>query len=408
MTYKRILLKLSGEALMGNRNYGIDPERLSDYANQIKQITKQGIEVAIVIGGGNIFRGVAGASNGMDRVQGDHMGMLATVINGLALQSALENAGVPTRLQSAIKINEVAEPFIRRRAMRHLEKGRVVIFGGGTGNPYFTTDSAAVLRAIEIEADVILKGTRVDGIYTADPEKDKTAIKFDTISFDDVLKKGLKVMDTTAFTLSQENELPIIVFDMNKNGNLLKIISGETIGTPVSTKEAMVNALKHLEKQFVNIRAGKASPSMLGSVMVDYYGSQTPLAQVANVNTPDGRTITVQPWEKAMLQEIERAIMIANLGFNPMNNGETIIINVPPLTEERRRELAKQVKSEVEDAKISIRSARKDANSEIKSVEDASEDVQKNAEMDVQQLTDAHVKKADDLYSAKEAEILKV
>ncbi|MBT4995978.1 MAG: ribosome recycling factor [Polaribacter sp.] len=175
-----------------------------------------------------------------------------------------------------------------------------------------------------------------------------------------------------------------------------------------SAKEAMVNALKHLEKQFINIRAGKASPAMLGSVMVDYYGAQTPLAQVANVNTPDGRTITVQPWEKAMLQEIERAIMIANLGFNPMNNGETIIINVPPLTEERRRELAKQAKSEVEDAKISIRSARKDANSEIKNVEDASEDVQKNAEMDVQQLTDAYVKKADDLYSAKEAEILKV
>jgi uridylate kinase len=234
MTYKRILLKLSGEALMGNRNYGIDPDRLSDYANQIKQITELGIQVAIVIGGGNIFRGVAGASNGMDRVQGDHMGMLATVINGLALQSALENAGVPTRLQSAVKINEVAEPFIRRRAMRHLEKGRVVIFGGGTGNPYFTTDSAAVLRAIEIEADVILKGTRVDGIYNADPEKDKTAIKFDAISFEDVLKKGLKVMDTTAFTLSQENDLPIIVFDMNKHGNLLKIVSGQAIGTTVS------------------------------------------------------------------------------------------------------------------------------------------------------------------------------
>jgi len=234
MTYKRILLKLSGEALMGNRNYGIDPDRLSDYANQIKQITELGIQVAIVIGGGNIFRGVAGASNGMDRVQGDHMGMLATVINGLALQSALENAGVPTRLQSAVKINEVAEPFIRRRAMRHLEKGRVVIFGGGTGNPYFTTDSAAVLRAIEIEADVILKGTRVDGIYNVDPEKDKTAIKFDAISFEDVLKKGLKVMDTTAFTLSQENDLPIIVFDMNRHGNLLKIVSGQAIGTTVS------------------------------------------------------------------------------------------------------------------------------------------------------------------------------
>ncbi|MCF1190013.1 UMP kinase [Mangrovimonas sp. AS39] len=234
MKYKRILLKLSGEALMGGRQYGIDPERLAEYAEDIKAITELGVEVAVVIGGGNIFRGVAGASNGMDRVQGDHMGMLATIINGLALQSALENAGVGTRLQSAIKINEVAEPFIRRRAMRHLEKGRVVIFGGGTGNPYFTTDSAAVLRAIEIEADVILKGTRVDGIYTADPEKDSNAVKFDYISFDEVLKKGLKVMDTTAFTLSQENELPIIVFDMNKKGNLLKVVSGEKVGTKVN------------------------------------------------------------------------------------------------------------------------------------------------------------------------------
>jgi uridylate kinase len=234
MKYKRILLKLSGEALMGNRQYGIDPERLAEYAQEIKQITDLGIEVAIVIGGGNIFRGVAGAINGLDRVQADHMGMLATVINGLALQSALEDANIPTRLQSAIKINEVAEPFIRRRALRHLEKGRVVIFGGGTGNPYFTTDSAAVLRAIEIHADVILKGTRVDGIYNVDPEKDSQAIKFDYISFDDVLKKGLKVMDTTAFTLSQENELPIIVFDMNKKGNLLKVVSGENIGTIVN------------------------------------------------------------------------------------------------------------------------------------------------------------------------------
>ncbi len=234
MPYKRILLKLSGEALMGNKQYGIDPARLSEYAEEIKMVVEKGIEVAIVIGGGNIFRGLAGESNGIDRVQGDHMGMLATVINGLALQSALEDKGVQTRLQSAIKINEVAEPFIRRRAMRHLEKGRVVIFGGGTGNPYFTTDSAAVLRAIEIEADVILKGTRVDGIYTSDPEIDKNATKFDTISFNDVLRKGLKVMDSTAFTLSQENELPIVVFDMNKKGNLLKIVSGQNIGTVVN------------------------------------------------------------------------------------------------------------------------------------------------------------------------------
>ncbi len=234
MQYKRILLKLSGEALMGNLQYGIDPARLQEYAQDIKAITAKGIEVAIVIGGGNIFRGVAGASKGMDRVQGDHMGMLATVINGLALQGALEDEGIPTRLQSAIKLNEIAEPFIKRKAVRHLEKGRVVIFGGGTGNPYFTTDSAAVLRAIEINADVILKGTRVDGIYSSDPEKNTDAVKFDFITFDDVLQKGLKVMDTTAFTLSQENELPIIVFDMNTRGNLMKVVMGENIGTKVN------------------------------------------------------------------------------------------------------------------------------------------------------------------------------
>ncbi len=233
MAYKRILLKLSGEALMGDHQYGIDPKRLSAYAEEIKKIVENGIEVAIVIGGGNIFRGVSGASNGIDRVQGDYMGMLATIINGLALQSAIEAIGIKTRLLTAIKMEQVAEPFIKRRAVRHLEKGRVVIFGGGTGNPYFTTDTAAVLRAIEIGADVILKGTRVDGIYTSDPEINKDAIKFDTITFKDVLSKGLKIMDTTAFTLSQENNLPIIIFDMNVAGNLEKVISGENIGTKV-------------------------------------------------------------------------------------------------------------------------------------------------------------------------------
>jgi uridylate kinase len=233
MQYKRILLKLSGEALMGARQYGIDPKRLAEYAKEIKQVVEKGIEVAVVIGGGNIFRGVAGAANGMDRVQGDHMGMLATVINGLALQSALEDEDVNTRLQTALEIKEVAEPYIKRKAIRHLEKGRVVIFGAGTGNPYFTTDTAAVLRAIEIDADCILKGTRVDGIYNADPEKNKDAVKFETITFKQVIEKGLKVMDMTAFTLSEENKLPIIVFDMNTNGNLLKLVSGEKIGTIV-------------------------------------------------------------------------------------------------------------------------------------------------------------------------------
>ena len=233
MKYKRILLKLSGEALMGEKNHGIDSIKLDTYAKEIKKIYNHGIQIAIVIGGGNIFRGVSGASKGMDRVQADYMGMLATVINGLALQTCLENNGIQTRLQTAIKIEAIAEPYIKRSAVRHLEKNRVVIFGSGTGNPFFTTDSAAVLRAVEINADVILKGTRVDGIYNLDPEKNKEAVKFDSLSFDEVLKKGLKVMDTTAFTLSQENKLPIIVFDINTPGNLKNIIKGEKIGTRV-------------------------------------------------------------------------------------------------------------------------------------------------------------------------------
>ena len=232
--YSRILLKLSGESLMGDRNFGIDPKMLEMYAKEIKMITNIGVQVAIVIGGGNIYRGMNEAETGIERAQGDYMGMLATVINGMALQAALEKAGVTTRLQSAIKMEQVAEPYIRRKAMRHLEKGRVVIFGAGTGNPYFTTDTAGSLRAIEIDADVILKGTRVDGIYSADPEKDKNAVRFETLSFADVIGKNLKVMDMTAFTLCQENNLPIIVFDMNRSGNLLSVVTGKQVGTLVN------------------------------------------------------------------------------------------------------------------------------------------------------------------------------
>jgi len=234
MKYKRILLKLSGESLMGSKQFGIDPERISQYADEIKQVVAKGVEVAIVIGGGNIFRGLQAEKNGMDRAQGDYMGMLATLINGMALQGALEKAGLFTRLMSAIKMEEISEPYIRRRAIRHLEKRRVVIFGAGTGNPYFTTDTAASLRAIEINADVILKGTRVDGIYTADPEKDASATRFEKLSFGEVLKNKLNVMDMTAFTLCEENSLPIVVFDMNKPGNLMRILEGENVGTLVS------------------------------------------------------------------------------------------------------------------------------------------------------------------------------
>ncbi len=233
MKYKRILLKLSGEALMGDKQFGIDNNRLAQYASEIKSLYKN-VEIAIVIGGGNIFRGVQAERGGMDRTQGDYMGMLATMINSMALQAALEKEGMYTRLVSAIEMKEIAEPFIKRRAVRHLEKGRVVIFGSGTGNPYFTTDSAAALRAIEMQADVILKGTRVDGIYTADPEKDPSATKYETLTFDEAYNKGLNIMDMTAFTLCKENDVPIIVFDMNKKGNLEKVVKGEKIGTLVT------------------------------------------------------------------------------------------------------------------------------------------------------------------------------
>lgn len=233
LKYKRILLKLSGESLMGDRNFGLDPKMLSQYAEDIRSIVALGVQVSIVIGGGNIYRGMNESETGIERAQGDYMGMLATVINGMALQASLEKSGVKTRLMSAIKMEQIAEPYIRRRAMRHLEKERVVIFAAGTGNPYFTTDTAGALRAVEIQADVILKGTRVDGIYTADPEKDKTATRYDSISFAEAISKELKVMDMTAFTLCQENKLPIIVFDMNKPGNLLNVVKGESVGTIV-------------------------------------------------------------------------------------------------------------------------------------------------------------------------------
>ena len=234
MKYKRILLKLSGEALMGNKQFGIDNNRLMQYANDIKEISDLNVEIGIVIGGGNIFRGVQAEKGGMDRTQGDYMGMLATMINSMALQSALESIGLYTRLQSAIEMKQIAEPYIKRKAVRHLEKGRIVIFGAGTGNPFFTTDSAASLRAVEIDCDVILKGTRVDGVYDADPEKYPGANKYDTLTFDDAYEKKLKIMDMTAFTLCKENQIPVVVFDMNNSGNLKKVILGDNVGTLVT------------------------------------------------------------------------------------------------------------------------------------------------------------------------------
>lgn len=415
---------------MGDKQFGIDNSKLAEYASEIQDLVNTGVEVAIVIGGGNIFRGVQAEEGGMERTQGDYMGMLATVINAMALQSSLEQIGVDTRLQTAIEIKQIAESFIRRRALRHLEKGRVVIFGAGTGNPFFTTDSAAALRAVEIDADVILKGTRVDGIYTADPEKDPSATKYDEISFDEIFAKGLKVMDMTAFTLCNENNVPIVVFDMNKAGNLLRVAKGEKVGTVVrqdihlikkdmqealdmaleEAKDLMDKAMDRLTAELRKVRAGKAHPSMLEGVKIDYYGTMTPISQVANVNTTDARTIVVQPWEKPMLDPISTGIINANLGLNPMNNGEVLIINVPPLTEERRMELSKRARSEGEAARVSIRNARKDANDLLKSAKEdgLSEDMHKTGESQVQDMTNSYTKKVEEVLDAKEKDIMTI
>src|ERR671930_45180 len=278
---------------MGDQTYGIDPAVATQIARDVAEIQGMGVETAIVIGGGNIFRGVAASARGMDRATADYMGMLATVINALALQDALEQQGVVTRVVTAIEMRAVAEPFIRRRAIRHLEKGRVVIFAAGTGNPYFTTDTAASLRAMEIHADVLLKATKVDGVYTDDPKKNPQATKYRTLSYIDVLKKNLKVMDSTAISLCMDNDLPIVVFDLTHRG--------------------------HFRQELVGVRTGRASLHLLDSVKVDYYGTPTPLNQVATLSVADARLITVKPWEKSLIPTIEKAIRDANIGLNPMS-----------------------------------------------------------------------------------------
>jgi len=426
MLFKRILLKLSGESLAEEKKLGISKPKIDHYVSEIKSLVSKNIQLSIVIGGGNIFRGLDAKKQNLDSTQGDYMGMLATVINGLALQSALEKENIKTRVLSAIEMNKVAEPYIRRKAVRHLEKGRVVIFVAGTGNPYFTTDTAATLRALEIDANIIIKATRVDGVYTSDPEVDKEAIKIDEISYDEVYDKKLQIMDMTAFTLCRENKLPIVVLNINQSGNLLKLVEGQQIGTIIKwyfyimneeinfvfdlTNEKMNDSISHLELELIKIRAGRANPGMLDGVMVDYYGSKTPLAQIGNINTPDARTIVVQPWEKDLINEVKNAINTSNIGFHAQDNGEAIIINVPVLTEERRLELVKKVKGEAEKSRVSIRNVRKDGNDELKKLakNGISEDLIKEAENQIQKFTDNFIEKVNKLASIKESELMKV
>ncbi len=398
--YKRILLKLSGEALMGERRFGIEPDVVARLADEIRDVHRLGVEMAVVIGGGNIIRGVSAAAQGIDRVAGDHMGLLATVINGLALQDSLEKRDVRTRLMSAVEMRQIAEPFIRRRAIRHLEKGRVVLFVGGTGNPFFTTDSAAALRANEIKADVLLKATKVDGVYDANPDVEATARFLKTVSYRDALRAGLQVMDAAAIALCMENGIPIKVFNLRVRGNIERVVRGEDIGSLVSS-----------EACFKTLRTGRANLAILDGIRVTAYGAEVPLNQVSNLSVPDPTLIVAQPWDPKMAPEIERAIRRSDLGLNPQSDGKVVRIPIPQLTEDRRKELAKKAHQMAEEARVEIRRYRHEGNDRLKKLfkdKTISEDDERRGLEESQKLTDKKTSEVDELLKTKEKEILAV
>jgi len=405
--YKRVLLKLSGEALMGDDAFGINPVTIDAMVSEIAQVVNSGVELAIVIGGGNIFRGVAGGAAGMDRATADYMGMLATMMNSLALQDALRQKGVEARVQSALRMDQVVEPYIRPRAIRAMSEGKVVIFAAGTGNPFFTTDTAAALRGAEMGVEVMLKATKVDGIYSADPVKDPTATLYKTITFDEALIKNLQVMDATAFALCRDRKLPIKVFSILKPGALMRVVQGE----PEGTDQKMQKSLEALKTNLAKIRSGRANPGILEHIQVDYYGNPTPLSQVASLGLADARTINVQPFEKTMVAVVEKAIRDSDLGLNPASQGTVIRVPMPALTEERRRELTKVVKSEGEDTKIAVRNLRRDANEHLKRLtkdKEISEDEERRATDEIQKMTDKAVVEIDKIIVEKEKEIMTV
>ena len=415
--YQRVLLKLSGEALMGDQAFGIDPKVPQRLAEEIKPVWEDGVQVAVVVGGGNIFRGIQGAAAGMDRAQGDNMGMLATVINALSLQDCFERNGMDCRVMSAIEMHQVCETYIRRRAIRHLEKGRIVIFAAGTGNPYFTTDTAAALRACEIDAEVLMKATKVDGIYDADPVTHPEATKFDTITYKEVLARDLKVMDATATALCHDNKMPIMVFDMGQDGVFMSALTGENVGTTVieeeqaytdKAKQHMDKCLEALQANFSRVRTGRANPHILDPIKVDYYGQPTPITQLAGVKVPEASMMVIEPWDKTALRSIEKAIEASDLGITPSNDGVSIRLPFPKPTEERRRELARECKDIAEEARVSIRNVRRDTNNKLDRDEELSEDEVSREKKAVQKLTDDYVKRVDAMLKEKTAEVMEI
>ena len=431
--YRRVLLKLSGEALMGSTQNAIDPATLSQIADELVDVQGLGVEIAMVLGGGNIFRGIAASSSGMDRAHADYMGMLATVINSLALQDALESRGAHTRVMTALEMERVAEPYIRRRSIRHLEKGRLVIFAAGTGNPYFTTDTAASLRAMEIGAEIVMKATKVDGVYDKDPNKHKDARMFRRLSYLDVLNRNLGVMDSTAISLCRDNSLPILVFNMTKPGNIRRVLLGEPLGTMVlderreprpgdcnlegnqrgdpmiddivkSLQGDLEKGIEAFRRELGKVRTGRANLSILDGVRVDYYGTPTPLNQVASCNVADARLITIKPWERSLIPEIEKSIRAAQLGLNPQSDGELVRLPMPALTQERRQDLVKVVKKMAEEARVALRGARRDANEMIKEAlkeGSVTEDDERKGLKTVQETTDKSVLKIDEIVDQK-------
>ncbi len=378
--YKRVLLKLSGEALAGEASRGLDFDVIGSVCDVIKKCVACGVQIGIVVGGGNFWRGVKDGGDRMERTRADHMGMLATTINALAVADVLEQKGVDVRVQTAIEMRAMAEPYIRSKAIRHLEKGRVVIFGCGTGNPFFSTDTAAVLRAAEIDADAILLAKNIDGVYSADPKKDPSAVKYDTITYDDVLAQHLQVMDSTATSLSMDNKIPVVLFALKDPENILRVVMGRKL-EPLSRRNRdmkevnkefdakMQKTIDVVMSDFASVRAGRANAAVLDKITVDYYGAPTPLNQVAAISSPDPRSLMIQPWDSTLLKAIEKAIQTSDLGINPQNDGKVIRLAFPQLTEERRKELTKQVKKYGENGKVAIRNIRRDAMEKFKAME---------------------------------------
>ena len=442
LRYRRVLLKVSGEALMGAREYGLDPAMVGQVADEIQAVHALGVELCLVIGGGNIFRGVSAAADGMERASADYMGMLATVINSLAVQNELERRGVSTRVQSAISMQAICEPYIRRRALRHLEKKRVVIFAAGTGNPFFTTDTAAALRASEMGCDALLKATKVDGVYDADPMRVPGARRFERLDYLEVLARDLQVMDASAISLARENRIPILVFSIFESGGFADVVRGAgryTIidgsgganraepatkvrhrqGEAAMPEDALLKDLRRrmdgaievLRKEFGGLRTGRASASLLEPVMVTAYGGTMPLNQLANVSVPEPRMITVQVWDRGMVKAVDKAIREAGLGLNPQTEGQVMRVPIPDLNEERRRELTKVTARYAEQARVSVRNVRRDGIEVLRRQEkdgEISQDQQRKLQQEIQHLTDDYIRRVDEALAQKDKEILQV